>query len=661
MFRLSKWAVVGLVCMLAAREAKAGVGFQPVSPDELKMTSEPLAPGAPAIILYRQVDRDDNGHTTHEDNYFRIKIFAEEGRKYANVEIPFLKKTQEVVNVRGRTIRPDGSIADFDGKVYEKELVKGKVQGRAFKYLAKTFTLPDVQVGGVIEYSYTVNFGEYMLFDSHWILSDELFTKKAQFSLKPYQASYPGSVRSLHWSWERLPPGAEPKEGPDHVIRMEANNIPAFPIEDYMPPPNELKSRVDFIYDPLSGRDQDTFWKQVGRQRNDQLEKFIDKRKAMEQAVAQIVSPSDSQEVKLRKIYERVQQIRNTTYELRKTEQEEKREKEKPAENVEDVWKRGYGNSIQLTWLFLGLVRAAGFEAYGCWVSGRREYFFNPVTMQSAKLNSNVVLVKLNGKDAYFDPGGAFTPFGLLEWSETGVKGLRLDKDGGTWIQTTLPRASESRIERIGKLKLSPDTGDLEGKLIVTYVGLEAMYHRLEERHADGVARKKFLEERVTSQIGGAAEAELTNNPDWTNSETPLVAEFNLKIPGWASNAGKRVMIPAAIFTAEEKGVFEHANRVHPIYFEYPHEKADDMTVALPPGWQVSSVPTPQNQDRHVVLYTLNVEQSAGTLRLTRKLTFDVLLVEQKYYPALRNFFQVVRTSDGEQIVLQPGEVHASN
>ena len=35
----------------------------PVTQAELKMTSEPLAPGAPAIILYRQVDRDDNGRT----------------------------------------------------------------------------------------------------------------------------------------------------------------------------------------------------------------------------------------------------------------------------------------------------------------------------------------------------------------------------------------------------------------------------------------------------------------------------------------------------------------------------------------------------------------------------------------------------------------------
>src|SRR5579864_266616 len=78
---------------------RAQQGFQPVSPDELKMANEPLAPGAPAIILYRQVDRVDDLRTPHEDNYFRIKILTEEGRKYADIEIPFFKQNQEVVHI----------------------------------------------------------------------------------------------------------------------------------------------------------------------------------------------------------------------------------------------------------------------------------------------------------------------------------------------------------------------------------------------------------------------------------------------------------------------------------------------------------------------------------------------------------------------------------
>src|ERR1700729_2796650 len=106
-------------------KARASEGFQPISPEELKMTSEPLAPGAPAIILYRDVVRDDSGRgTIHEDNYYRIKILTDEGRKYANIEIPFLKGIDQVVHIRARTTKPDGSVIDFDDKVFEQSLLK---------------------------------------------------------------------------------------------------------------------------------------------------------------------------------------------------------------------------------------------------------------------------------------------------------------------------------------------------------------------------------------------------------------------------------------------------------------------------------------------------------------------------------------------------------
>jgi len=39
------------------------VGFQPMNPEELKMKREPQAPGASAIILMREVHRDDNRYT----------------------------------------------------------------------------------------------------------------------------------------------------------------------------------------------------------------------------------------------------------------------------------------------------------------------------------------------------------------------------------------------------------------------------------------------------------------------------------------------------------------------------------------------------------------------------------------------------------------------
>lgn len=642
-----------------AKLASAGdkEGFQPVSPEELKMTSESQAPGAPAIILFRQVDRDDNSHTGHEFNYQRIKILTEEGRKYADVEIPFDKKIgNNIVAIKARTIEPDGSIINFDGKVFEKTIEKSK----DLKILAKTFTMPEIRVGSIIEYYYTQDFSENLIFDSHWILSEELFTKQARFSLKPYQNS--DDPFSLRWSWQGLPPGTEvPKQGPDKVVRLEARNIPAFLEEEFMPPENELKSRVDFVYsrDEFES-DVTKFWKQYGKKRNDSVESFIGKKKAMEQAVAQIVSPSDSPDAKLQKIYSRVQQLRNTSYEVQKSQEQRKREKEKSASNVEEVWKTQAGDGVQLTWLFLALARAAGFEAYGVLASERSNYFFTPKTMDSSKLDSNVVLVKLNGKDMYFDPGAAFTPFGYLIWPETGVAGLRLDKEGGSWVQTELPHSSASRIERKADLKVT-ETGDLEGKLTLTYVGLEALSWRVRQHNQDEANRKKELEDQVKEYVPAAMDVELTNKPDWSSSSPAFVAEFDIKIPGWVSSAGRRAVLATGIFSNSEKHLFDHATRVQPIYFHYPSQKIDDISLQLPLGWQVSSLPSPQNQDGHVIVYNLKVENDKGTLHLKRLLDVDILQLEPKYYGALRNFYQTVRAGDESQIVLQPGAAASGN
>jgi hypothetical protein len=138
--------------------------------------------------------------------------------------------------------------------------------------------------------------------------------------------------------------------------------------------------------------------------------------------------------------------------------------------------------------------------------------------MDPSKLNTNVVLVKLNGQDMFCDPGAAFSPMGLLPWYETGVQGLRLDKDGGTWIQTSLTASSASRTERKAELTLF-NSGDLEGKLTISFTGLEAMQRREEERNEDETDRKKFLEDQAKEYVPAAIEVELSNKPDRNGSE----------------------------------------------------------------------------------------------------------------------------------------------
>jgi hypothetical protein len=209
-------------------------------------------------------------------------------------------------------------------------------------------------------------------------------------------------------------------------------------------------------------------------------------------------------------------------------------------------------------------------------------------------------------------------------------------------------------------LKLTQE-GSLEGKLTVTYSGLEAASLRVEQRNQDETTRKKLLEDQVRYTVPAAIEVELTNKPDWSTADSKLVAEFDLKVPGWVSGAGRRALLPVGIFGAQEKRIYEHTTRVHPLYFHFMSQKADDVTIELPLGWKVSNLPKPGDRDAKLLVYTMKADEKNGTLHIERRLKCDLVMLEPKYYPAVRSFYESVRTGDEEQIVLQPMGTAARN
>jgi len=636
-----------LFALLRHPTARAGGDWLPISPEELQMKSYPASPGAHAILLYREERTDDvNSFETH---YYRIKVLDEEGKKRADVEIRYFKGPFKIEAIKARTILPDGRILNWDGKVFEKTVVKA----RDVRYLAKTFTLSEVQVGGIIEYRYTTRWDQRALYRTTWYVQHDLFTRRAHFTLRPFRGSY------FAWVNYRLPGNKVAKEE-NGLITLDLEDLPAFQEEDYMPPEHEVKARVEFYYSARPLVSVDNFWQQFGRDHAQSIENYIGKRKTIERAAAEVVSPNDSAETKLRKLYARVRQIRNLDLERDKTAKEEKREKLKDNDNVEDVLKHGYGYGRQINWLFLALARAAGFEAYPVLVADRFNYFFDQGVLDARQLDLSVVLIRLGSKDFYFDPGTQQAPFGLLPWHETGVRGMRFSKDGGIFVQTPQPVSADAVIERKGTLRLSEE-GTLEGKLSVSFQGQEALWRRQNAVTEDDVGRRKTLVDEVKEWLPVGATAELQNAPDWSGTEVPLQAEFIIRIPGFGSSAGRRLLLPAAVLAGSKQHRFEHATRIHPVYFRYPFRTVDDITVELPSAFQVANLPAPRKIDLTAAKYDVACEKQGAGLHFHRSLSMEGFLFSAEHYGTLRRFFETVRAGDEDQLVLQSVATRQNN
>ena len=280
--------------------------------------------------------------------------------------------------------------------------------------------------------------------------------------------------------------------------------------------------------------------------------------------------------------------------------------------------------------------------------------------MNPRQLNDSIVMVRVGEAMQAFDPGEYLTPYGLLPWRETGVQGLKLDRNGGEWVSMAATPASVSRITRRGTLSLGPD-GTLSGRLTVVYSGQEALVRRLEERDEDAPACRRYLEDEIKSSVPVGLDVTLANEPQWASSEPELVAEFDIEIHGWAVGAGSRMLLPATVFGGAERHTFEHATRVQPVYFSYPYTHEDDIEIALPPGTEVTSLPAASSDVSNAKGYTRSAEVRDGKLRLQRQLAIRTIYMDVRFYDQLRTFFQNVRAGDEQQVVLTRSARHAAH
>ena len=358
-------------------------------------------------------------------------------------------------------------------------------------------------------------------------------------------------------------------------------------------------------------------------------------------------------------------QIRNLSYDRKNAERDKKLKKNK---NVGDVLKRGYGRPWHINWLFVALARAAGFDATAVRVASRMNGFFKPKLLDDSQLDSDLALVRHGGKEYYLDPATRFCPFGLLSWDQTGVQGIRpspgegirLGKDGEGFVKTPTPMGVHAHTGRKAVLHLGED-GSLHGKVELTFTGQEALQRRLDAIEKDEAGARKELEDKVKGWLPAGATVDQQNVTGWEGTEEPLKAEFAVRIPTFGTSTGRRLILPLAIFQANEKHPLPHAKRVHPVYFPYPWQEVDEITVQLPEGYQVESLPKKWTSTPQFGRYEISYENQERTLRLQRRFVLNGYYFPVKDYPNLRLFFDAVRKGDEQQVVLQVAAASQQN
>ena len=149
-----RFVLLGCLISVVPPLRMSAAEFPAITPEEKALSSVPQQPDAPAVVLYREEITDDTKN--FRTVYVRLKILTPAGLKYAEVDIPSEPNPFTISQLSGRTVHDDGSIVSLEDQAVDKIITTD----HGVRERVKTFTLPAVKVGSILDYRYSLHFPE---------------------------------------------------------------------------------------------------------------------------------------------------------------------------------------------------------------------------------------------------------------------------------------------------------------------------------------------------------------------------------------------------------------------------------------------------------------------------------------------------------------------
>jgi hypothetical protein len=633
--------------------------FQPPTPEELKMTADPKAPGAAAVYLYREETTDDSLH--FHSYYARIKVLTEKGKEQATIRIPYEHGQFKVTNIEGRTVHADGTIIPLTVK--PTDLVD--VKTGAYQVNTMVFTLPSVEVGSILEYRLQLRYDDSIVSQPTWHVQQPFFVHKAHYMFNPQISGshyvLDASGKLLNWLMFATTgvPGDKVIRSMQGRYTVDLADIPPTPSEDWMPPLNTINQRVEFYY--TFARTGSDFWDSEEKHWVKETDRFTNADGEIKKAAAEIAGSATTDEQKARALYAAVMKLDNTDFSRKKSNAELKAADLKAIKNVDDVWKQRSGSSDDIAQLYVAMARSVGLKVWPMQVVNRNRAIFDTHYLNVGQLDDYIAVIEIGGKEIYLDPGQKLCPFGLLHWKHTLASGIRLSDKGVILSTTPSNPYSSAIVKRVANLDIDGE-GAVKGVVRVAMVGPEALHWRQLSLENDQDEVKKQFNESLQNELPDGVEADFDHflGLDDYNSDLLVIVKTSGNI---GTATGKHFFLPGLFFEARAKHPFvAQEKRTTPVDVHYAQLEEDDVTYHLPAGFTVESAPQTASTawPDHAVL-KIGSQSTADSVNTKRTLAYNFTILGPTDYPSLHDFYQKVATADQQQLVLARAPVAKGN
>ena len=424
--------------------------------DEYTLESLPTQedyPDAGAIILLDQADLEifSSGELAYStlNRKMMVRILNERGHKYTNVIVPY-SENSEVSNIKARTILPDGEIITLsDKEIYDITLYPDFIFYSDVR--AKLFTMPAVEDGCVIEYSWTQTVRNFTYWTS-WQFQHDEPTLIARYSVR--------CPSDWEINWKTYGVEIEPvvqavPQGFKSTRKLEVRNLPPFIPEIGMPPGSNEIAHILFSPVGMSRWDQIGSWfYSLARER------WVPHKKIRELA-EELTKDAKTPKEKLRRIFEYVRDnIRYIAIEIGTGGYQ--------PHFASSVLMNRYGDCKDMMTLIIALGRAVSLDVNPVIISTWYNGEVDTTIASQAHFNHAIALATLpDSTEIWMDGTEKKCAFGELPWYDQNCIVMVIDKAGKTVLRRTpVVGATENQSERVWEIK-TDSQGNSTGKVTI--------------------------------------------------------------------------------------------------------------------------------------------------------------------------------------------------
>ncbi len=641
-----------------------------VSNGDFKNNTRPQDSSVSAEILYKHEDIsfkfiENEGFQQVRKIHERIIIYNKDGFDWATKKIRLYNrnniKSENVKMLKGFTYNI------VNDKIDKTKLSKsGVFKEEMNKYWAvKSFTMPNIKEGCIIEYSYEIQ-SPYLQIDDidfqstipikkldfkvkmpEYYRYSKILNPRAVFIPEIKESRQSRTIRSTGKSRSGYMVTTTKYETQEfdfleNIYEVNLTDIPQLIAEPFVDNIDNYKSKLILELEAINYPDEvmksfSSSWSTIVKNiyNNEDFGGELKKSSYYKDELQGLISEEDELVLKAYKIFNYIKSKVKWNGFVGYT----------VDNGVRKAFKEGTGNVADINLMLISMLRSANINANPVLISTKGNGI--PLAPTRTGFNYVICMVETDKGSFLLDASDVNSTFNVLPDYILNWQGRVVRKDGSSNWTTLQSKKASSEIATLD-IVISPNL-EIEGKFGSRFTDYLAKKNRDDFRGLNNEDLLKQIEQNKGDII--IEELKVKNEHECNK---PYGLTFNYKLNSEIDEVGDNLYFDPLLFLSIKENPYKLDKRNYPINLDFPTSKKHIINIKLPEGYSVVTLPKS-------VIYQLSekkgefkyrIKQQGNILLITVDLKLNTSFILTKDYEDFKMFYEAVIKKLAEQIVL---------